>query len=60
MADLVSPTDWPWAWNSARAWPIRLETASLALSESDLWAVSTPTSRPAKTDWRSRRVFTVR
>eukprot|EP00969_Alexandrium_andersonii_P271106 11982390-Alexandrium_andersonii.AAC.1 len=44
MADRVSPTDWPWAWNSARAWLIRLETAPLAFSESDRWAASTPTS----------------
>eukprot|EP00969_Alexandrium_andersonii_P041458 1817723-Alexandrium_andersonii.AAC.1 len=60
MVDLVSPTDWPWAWGSARAWLIKLETASFAFSESDLWAVSMPTSRPAKTDWRFSRVFTVR
>eukprot|EP00969_Alexandrium_andersonii_P022420 981495-Alexandrium_andersonii.AAC.1 len=59
MADLVSPTELPWAWNSARAWPIRFETASLAFSERDRWAASTPTSRPAKTDWRSNRVLTV-
>eukprot|EP00969_Alexandrium_andersonii_P205121 9063515-Alexandrium_andersonii.AAC.1 len=60
MAARVSLTEAPRAWNSARAWVIRLVTAELAPSVSARWEASIPTSLPVKVGWRSARVFMVR